>query len=137
MTEKDMWLTLRNQLKQHCHITRIENAISFGTPDVHIGYKNKGLWVELKIEKTGNYFLMQPSQLAWHISRLKFQCYDSFFLVYGTNASWYLYSAGHVVQHITPVGNTVRIPTPPMTPIFSATLPGYLPHMLDKMNGGN
>jgi hypothetical protein len=134
MTEKNMWLKLRDQLKSQCHITRIENAISFGTPDVHIGYRNRGLWVELKIEKPGHYFLVQPSQLAWHFSRLKCQCYDSFFLVYGVNASWLLFSAGQVVQCIVPIGNTIRILMNAITPKFTGLFPGSLPEILEIMH---
>lgn len=134
MTEKEMWQNLRKQFKDpKYHITRIENAISFGTPDVHLGYQNLGYWIENKIEKSGGYFLVQPSQLAWHLSRLKAKCYDSFFLVYMTNASWCLYPAEKIMPHIVSVGMTVRVLISEITPVYTVLLPGCLSKLADIM----
>lgn len=110
MTEKEMWATLYTQLKKDCSMTRLENAVSFGIPDLIIGYMNRSFWVETKIDK-GGFFLIRPSQIAWHIKHIQCNCLDAYFLVYMKNEAYRLYLAKDLLQfeNLESYGNVTRV----------------------------
>lgn len=59
-TEKEVY----NFLSKHFPLWdwfRIENAVSSGIPDTNCHFKNKDIWLELKIGKP----LLRPAQRAW------------------------------------------------------------------------
>ena len=88
MTEKDMWLSIRGSMGDIAHLTRIENAASFGTPDINAAYDGTEFWLETKIAHSGK-FQIRPSQLAWYIKHTKHNR-NVFFLVY-EKGEYYLY----------------------------------------------
>jgi len=109
-----MWKILYPQIRGYCHVTRVEGAVSFGLPDIEVAIRGRGLWVEFKIDK-GGYFLIKPTQLAWHLSRIKQKCFDAFFIVAmksGYDAITFdLYKAADIItlNNVTSVGMQVRV----------------------------
>lgn len=69
MTEKELWAKLRSAMGSEAHLTRIENAVSFGTPDVNMGWFGRDYWLELKVIRNG-YATIKPTQVAWIMRRL-------------------------------------------------------------------
>ena len=88
MTEKEMWLSIRGAIGNVAHLTRIENAASFGTPDINVAFEGSEFWLETKIAHSGK-FQIRPTQLAWYIKHTR-QCRNVFFLVY-ERGNYYLY----------------------------------------------
>lgn len=88
MTEKDMWRALYSSAGAYAHMTRVENAASFGMPDVNVAYEGEEFWLELKIAVSQRIKIRQ-TQLAWIIKRNQFTS-NIFFLVYHDNA-YYIY----------------------------------------------
>ena len=64
--ERKLWHDLK-QKTPNISWTRIENSVSFGTPDL-LGYNNSGTFftVELKVTR-GNKVKLSPHQLAFHV----------------------------------------------------------------------
>ena len=55
MTQKPeglLWNRVRKNLPSSWHITRIENRLGGGIPDVHICANHLPFWIELKVTKT-------------------------------------------------------------------------------------
>ena len=68
--ERKLWHDLK-QKTPNISWTRIENSVSFGTPDL-LGYNNSGTFftVELKVTK-GIKIKFSPHQIAWHVKHPK------------------------------------------------------------------
>lgn len=65
MRETEIWSMLySNWPRERVHLTRIENAATFGTPDVQCCADGYEWWMELKIDHSG-YSVIRPTQLAW------------------------------------------------------------------------
>jgi len=79
MTESDLWKMVRRAW-DYAHLVRIESSSSFGLPDINVCCNGKEFWVELKVAH-GNYFTLQPSQLAWTANRLKAGAKNLFILI--------------------------------------------------------
>lgn len=94
MTEVDVWEKMNSILGKHAHLTRVENAITFGIPDVDLCYKGKQDWVELKIVKNGA-ILFRPSQIAWYVRRIKIGKGDTFIFA-EHNGTGYLFLASSI-----------------------------------------
>ena len=63
--EKNLWLLIRENLKQ-IHLQRIETGMTgAGVPDVNGCAKGKEFWVELKEIHSGNALTLRPMQVAW------------------------------------------------------------------------
>jgi len=62
MKEKDFWRSL--QPKLNGHVSRVENIVGSGIPDVNICHNSIETWVELKVA-TGNYLLFEWAQISW------------------------------------------------------------------------
>tara|TARA_R110000744_G_scaffold321338_1_gene427419 strand:- start:46 stop:414 length:369 start_codon:yes stop_codon:yes gene_type:complete len=65
--ERKFWHELKKNTPQICW-TRIENSVSFGTPDL-LGYNANGTFftVELKVTR-GNTVRFSPHQFSFHLS---------------------------------------------------------------------
>jgi hypothetical protein len=79
MTEADLWKKVKSAWNE-THSVRIESASSFGLHDINTCYLGVEFWTELKIAH-GNYFTLQPSQLAWTVNRLKSGAKNLFILL--------------------------------------------------------
>lgn len=47
-SERSLWNTVRKNLSPYMHLTRHEDSVSPGTPDVSYGYASRNGWIELK-----------------------------------------------------------------------------------------
>lgn len=123
MTEKEMWLKLRVSLGQVAHMTRIENAVSFGVPDINIAYNGVEFWIETKVAVSGKVKL-RPSQIAWILHRLKV-CHNVFLLVYEKDV-FYLYrlTTRILVQSLESYSGITRLNLHEMEP-FDTIYPPY------------
>jgi penicillin-binding protein-related factor A (putative recombinase) len=72
MTEANLWKWLskvKKHYKEDLHLTRLENLVGNGTPDVEGCLCGRQFWIELKcIPKRTNSLLrirFQPSQIPW------------------------------------------------------------------------
>ena len=93
MTEKNFFLSIKNQLPKGTFIQKIENKFNSGFPDLIIINEKLPLFIELKSPK-GNTFKIEPSQIATHL-RIKANNYVSFFLVRAPSKSIiYLFEGG-------------------------------------------
>ncbi len=63
--EANFWNTLKKNLPEKCHSTRIENRHGGGVPDVHIVWSGLVFWLELKTTKNKRVNL-SPQQIAWN-----------------------------------------------------------------------
>lgn len=67
--EKNLWLLIRENLKQ-IHLQRIETGMTgAGVPDVNGCAKGKEFWVELKEIHSGNKLTLRPMQISWLAKR--------------------------------------------------------------------
>lgn len=67
MTEADFWKSIKSGLDRFgstMHATRIENAAGSGQPDVHVCYRGKRFWLELKV-KRGRTIAFRAAQHGW------------------------------------------------------------------------
>ena len=62
-----MWKKLRGKLPKSWSITRIENRIGGGVPDVHVCADGIPFWIELKTTKTSR-VVISSHQVAWHFA---------------------------------------------------------------------
>lgn len=75
--EKNLWARAYRALRRRrgLHITRIENGVGSGTPDVEGCYKGKQFWWELKVgevRKDGSVKVsFRPKQIPWLNKRWK------------------------------------------------------------------
>ena len=83
MREQDLWVQLHHDWRNKVHMTRVENAASFGMPDVNCCYQGVEFWIEHKIEKSDT-VLFRPSQIAWLAARMKVQGLNRVFIVVGS-----------------------------------------------------
>ena len=89
MAETDIWKKLRATLTES-HLTRVENAISSGAPDVHGCHAGVDFWIELKMY--ARLIKFRPSQIGWMAQRLRAGG-DTYILSHNkTNGSYYLTS---------------------------------------------
>ena len=94
MTEKNFFLSIKNQLPKGTFIQKIENKFNSGFPDLIIINEKLPLFIELKSPTKGNTFKIEPSQIATHL-RIKANNYVSFFLVRAPSKSIiYLFDGG-------------------------------------------
>ena len=63
--EANFWNTIRRNLPNNCHTTRIENRHGGGVPDVHVVWAGLVFWLELKTTKN-NTVRISPQQVAWN-----------------------------------------------------------------------
>jgi hypothetical protein len=63
--EANFWNTIRRNLPNNCHTTRIENRHGGGVPDVHVAWAGVVFWLELKTTKN-NTVRISPQQIAWN-----------------------------------------------------------------------
>ena len=63
--EANFWNTIRRNLPNNCHTTRIENRHGGGVPDVHVVWAGLVFWLELKTTKN-NTVRISPQQIAWN-----------------------------------------------------------------------
>lgn len=68
MLEKELWLKVKTSWP-HVHCDRIENAASFGTPDVNCCHDGCEWWMELKVTVNGM-TKIRHTQLAWLARRV-------------------------------------------------------------------
>ena len=67
--EKNLWLLIRENLKQ-IHLQRIETGMTgAGVPDVNGCAKGKEFWIELKEIHSGNKLTLRPMQISWLAKR--------------------------------------------------------------------
>jgi len=67
--EKNLWLLLRENIKE-IHWQRIETGMTgAGVPDVNGCAKGKEFWVELKEIHSGNALTLRPMQISWLAKR--------------------------------------------------------------------
>ena len=67
--EKNLWLLLRENIKE-IHWQRIETGMTgAGVPDVNGCAKSKEFWVELKEIHSGNSLTLRPMQVSWLAKR--------------------------------------------------------------------
>ena len=94
MTEKNFFLSIKNQLPKGTFIQKIENKFNSGFPDLIIINEKLPLFIELKSPTKGNTFKIEPSQIATHL-RISANNYVSFFLVQApSKAIIYLFDGG-------------------------------------------
>lgn len=94
MTEKNFFLSIKNQLPKGTFIQKIENKFNSGFPDLIIINEKLPLFIELKSPTKGNTFKIEPSQIATHL-RIQANNYVSFFLVQApSKAIIYLFDGG-------------------------------------------
>ena len=73
MTQKPealLWSRVKKNLPSKWHITRIENRLGGGVPDVHICANHLPFWIELKVTKT-NRVSISAQQIAWNYGYFK------------------------------------------------------------------
>ena len=97
--ERALWQRVRKaglQLKKEghkIHLTRIENMVDEGTPDVEGSIDGRQVWIELKScarpvkAKTPIHPKVRQSQSDWHHERSEAQCRTLFILVQVGDAS--------------------------------------------------
>jgi len=67
--EKNLWLLIRENLKD-IHLQRIETGMTgAGVPDVNGCAKGKEFWIELKEIHSGNKLTLRPMQISWLAKR--------------------------------------------------------------------
>jgi len=67
MLESQLWAMVKAGLsKQGVHLTRVENAIMSGTPDVNACYQGVEWWMELK----SGTLTLRPAQVTWINTRI-------------------------------------------------------------------
>ena len=94
MTEKNFFLSIKDNLPKGTFVQKIENKFNSGFPDVIIINEKYPLFIELKSPTKGNTFKVEPSQISTHL-RLKANNYVSFFLVRAPSKSIiYLFEGG-------------------------------------------
>lgn len=62
--ESKLWNRFREALPHFCHAERIENSLERGTPDVHLCYQGKDIYVELKVQRENRNFI-RKEQAIW------------------------------------------------------------------------
>lgn len=100
MTEKELWERLRYGVGDESHLTRIENAVSFGTPDVNMGYYGRDYWFELKREVNG-YSTIRPTQVAWIIKRMKLGGGNVYFMTIDAEENISVYHGDIIRSHLS------------------------------------
>ena len=80
MTEKNFFLSIKDNLPKGTFIQKIENKFNSGFPDLIIINEMLPLFIELKAPTKGNKFKVELSQISTHL-RIKANNYVSFFLV--------------------------------------------------------
>jgi len=68
--EAKLWKKLKEKLPKNWNITRIENRIGAGVPDVHICADGLPFWLELKTTKTSR-INISSHQVAWNFAYAK------------------------------------------------------------------
>jgi len=100
MTEKNFFLSIKDNLPKGTFIQKIENKFNSGFPDVIIINEKYPLFIELKSPTKGNTFKVEPSQISTHL-RLKANNYVSFFLVRASSRSvLYLFEGGKLCEFL-------------------------------------
>ena len=100
MTEKNFFLSIKDNLPKGTFIQKIENKFNSGFPDVIIINEKYPLFIELKSPTKGNTFKVEPSQISTHL-RLKANNYVSFFLVRASSKSvLYLFEGGKLCDFL-------------------------------------
>lgn len=100
MTEKNFFLSIKNQLPKGAFIQKIENKFNSGFTDVIIINEKLPLFIELKAPSKGNTFKVEPSQIATHL-RIQANNYVSFFLVQAPSRSvLYLFEGGKLCEFL-------------------------------------
>jgi len=100
MTEKNFFLSIKNQLPKGAFIQKIENKFNSGFTDVIIINEKLPLFIELKAPSKGNTFKVEPSQIATHL-RIQANNYVSFFLVQAPSRSViYLFEGGKLCEFL-------------------------------------
>ena len=77
MKEADLWKKIKHHLKLD-YISRVENSIYLGWPDVFFLHKGKAGWIELKCEKNfPRRIKFEPAQPLWlsDYARIGGTCY--------------------------------------------------------------
>jgi len=100
MTEKNFFLSIKNQLPKGAFIQKIENKFNSGFTDVIIINEKLPLFIELKAPSKGNTFKVEPSQIATHL-RIQANNYVSFFLAQAPSRSvLYLFEGGKLCEFL-------------------------------------
>jgi len=100
MTEKNFFLSIKNQLPKGAFIQKIENKFNSGFTDVIIINEKLPLFIELKAPSKGNTFKVEPSQIATHL-RIQANNYVSFFLARAPSRSvLYLFEGGKLCEFL-------------------------------------
>jgi len=131
MTEKNFFLSIKNQLPKGTFIQKIENKFNSGFPDLIIINEKLPLFIELKSPTKGNTFKIEPSQIATHL-RIKANNYVSFFLVQAPSKSIiYLFDGGTLCK-----ATSSRLPC---NPPLSHDTEGFLIYgsLLDCLGSAN
>lgn len=95
MTEKDLWQLIKRYWSE-AHLTRIENTVTFGVPDINVCIDGIEFWVETKIEHNDK-ISIRPSQLAWVISRVKAN--GNVFILAANDIGCFLYPGKNILNH--------------------------------------
>ncbi len=118
MTEKNFFLSIKNQLPKGSFIQKIENKFNSGFPDLIIINEKLPLFIELKAPSKGNTFKVEPSQISTHL-RISANNYVSFFLVQAPSKSViYLFEGGTLCKALA-----LQVPC---SPLLSHETEGFL-----------
>jgi len=118
MTEKNFFLSIKNQLPKGSFIQKIENKFNSGFPDLIIINEKLPLFIELKAPSKGNTFKVEPSQISTHL-RISANNYVSFFLVQAPSKSViYLFEGGTLSKALAK--------QVPCSPLLSHETEGFL-----------
>jgi hypothetical protein len=127
MTESDMWKKMREKLPD-VQGTRIENAASFGTPDVNLAFGGHDYWLENKVEhkvRGSHYAEVRPTQIAWMAARLRVANNAFFFTFREETGLWSLYPARDALAKLEPHLSKVYINFGQVHPLFRDGSPWY------------
>ena len=69
-SESELWKSLRRHIPVSWSVTRVENRLKSGIPDVFICAEGIQFWIELKITKNNRLFL-SPLQVSWNFTNWK------------------------------------------------------------------
>jgi hypothetical protein len=122
MKESDFW-TLIHRAWPQVHAVRIENAATFGTPDVNCCYRGNEFWLELKVEQGGK-VIIRPTQLAWLAKRVTVGGAVFIFTANYREQQCSLYYASHIFKQgiLTSISGQTKINLQAMEALITAPL---------------
>ena len=96
MRETDIWTAVHKNWKE-VHCTRVENAVTYGTPDVNCAIDGYEWWLELKLKHKDS-IVIRHTQVAFIAKRVQVNSDRNIFIFAADEEEGYLYKAREVLK---------------------------------------